>query len=380
MKKLFAVLLLICICLAVSACSNYALKTDNTQYSDEAILTKIDEYCKQYGISIEEVKKDTDIWKKLVDDVIFEYATPHIANAKAEEMGLLPLTQSEEIAVNTVYTNMLSSIDAMLYSNMPKLTESELKEEREKYIADLGYNMQTFMQLAKTKVIMRKIADTLGKEIIISEDELKKEHEYLAQKQKDYFEANPNKVTEELNNADIVNYIPKEVIHVKMLTLPFLPEIRGKVAILLNDGKIEEAEILFKQAENENSKAISDLRNYINDGHTLEEASEKFNLESIKTQYVYLSDPQITSSFKTAVEKLKTDKFSETNLYNGHIFLTSDLITNEGIQPLELVKSTLQKKMTEQKKLESYNLTMQKWFDEAKSSGFILIDNSRIVR
>ncbi|MDR1929736.1 MAG: hypothetical protein LBQ44_03810 [Treponema sp.] len=97
--------------LAVFACaeSGIAVVTPLNTYSEEDILKKAEEYCKEYGMLPAEVKADTEIWKRLVDDVIREYVYAdlsliHAGEIKAE--GDPPVSEEE---IRSKYENLLFS-------------------------------------------------------------------------------------------------------------------------------------------------------------------------------------------------------------------------------------------------------------------------------
>jgi len=72
-----------------------ALKLPDQAFTQGNIRQRIAFYGDYYGMSQEVLASDAEVYNRMVDDIVTEYANAWIVRDRAEAEGLLPLTEEE---------------------------------------------------------------------------------------------------------------------------------------------------------------------------------------------------------------------------------------------------------------------------------------------
>lgn len=109
MTRYTAVLFCTAFFLAGCARSGAVVITPLNSYTRKDILNKAGEYCQKYGMIPAEVRADTELWKRLVDDVIREYIYTDLRLLKAVEINAAGEPEVSEEEIRSKYEHLLFS-------------------------------------------------------------------------------------------------------------------------------------------------------------------------------------------------------------------------------------------------------------------------------
>ncbi len=393
MNKRWIVALAVCLCfiaVAIGGCAGQenasgimALKTDTTEFKDSEILEKLQFYCDFYGMDKQVLREDTQMWNKMLDDIIYDYAFADLAFAEAQQTGLaIPDVQTEE--VQQIYQSLLADIDQVIQANRKQeLSGDTLTKAQDKYLAGMGFTREAFLQYAQKKAVEERVKQEWAKSDEVSEQELQEQYDYALQSQKKYMDIDPAYALDLIQNGtQTIVYYPQGLRYIRTITVPFEAETRGKAGILYSEGKLREYNILMEQAEAEILPQIEAIRSQIAQGASFETLSEQTGIDfagNEKGQLVWEGDNEMISDFKVAVQQLKdVGDIVECNTYMGHQFIQYAAVASQGEVSFDEVKEALKKDVLSTKRLLQYDEEMRKRFREKVEAGEILLDLSTL--
>ncbi len=375
MKKLIALCaVIVCIVFAAFACAgtgadaaSIALKTPYATYTNGNILKKIQHYCDFYNLSENTVKQDLQIWEKLVDDTIYEYAFTDEAVDRAAEMGLLPLTQEEEQRAQTQYEQKIAEIEEVIAKKSGILPQEELRREVDRYLEKLGFTRESYQELASKNVMVQKVSRAIAEQSGITDEEVREAYDLEADRQKQLFESSPDFVTGYVKSPDIpLYYYPDGVRCVRTVTIPFSAGVRGQAAILIADGRFTECMQLLKEAEQGVMKEIQKVRNMIAQGATFDEIARKFDENGLESEVAYVNATNMYAEYVGALNQLKeAGDISECNTYQGHNFIYLDRVMPAGKVPFEQAKDTMRQQILEERTKLLGDEAFRGWHEES---------------
>ena len=199
----------------------------------------------------------------------------------------------------------------------------------------------------------------------LSEDEIRSKYETLLYSQKQYFTDKKEIVSAAIKNPrDTILYYPPGLKWVKYFIVPFEAEIRGRAAILLSEGKLNDYDRLTETAETDMQPLIRELQHKIQSGVSFETLADQYN--GISEDLLYVEDKEIFSSQLRALKTLiKPGDVAEYNIYQGHVFMLFDRVPEYIEVPYEKAREELASSLIKNKKVIQHDKLMKRLYDEA---------------
>ncbi|MEA5004654.1 MAG: hypothetical protein VB081_14295 [Christensenella sp.] len=352
------------------------LKTALSEYTDKEILARVALYCDYYGVEEDALKEDTQIWNRLIEGIVNDYAFVDMAAAMAEESGIpVPDAQSEE--VETVFGQLLTEIDGVIQKNAQEPLEGEaLLKAEDEYMAGLGFTREEYRGFAQRKVTSALLQREWGKDIEITEEELQSEYQANLDAQKQYMDIDPVYAVNFIKKGEqAVVYYPQGLKYIKSITVPLDAETRGKAAILYNEGKMRDYNILLEEAVAALEPEIEEIRAKLQSGTPFEELMGEYGADGQEGQLVSEADTKMITDFQKAVKELQNvGDVAECDTYEGHHFIQYSAEVKPGAVPLDEVSEALKQGILQKKAIASYEQKMLQALNTAKEAGTVVLD------
>ncbi|MDI9520346.1 MAG: SurA N-terminal domain-containing protein [Bacillota bacterium] len=201
----------------------------------------------QYGYPAQPVDK-----KALLDSTIQSVVSEKVLRQKAQELKLDEFTEEElaELAKDAKdnYQDILDQVK-MYYFGDSELTGEELDQAIAQQAQEFGFSEEMMLENARENKTNEKLVAYAGKDIEITEDDIKAEYEKKVQAEKDAYAQDLGSFGENLASGVPVYYTPAGYRYVRQILIPLAEEDQTALRTLESEKGPLEAEVTTAQGE-----------------------------------------------------------------------------------------------------------------------------------
>lgn len=266
MKRIVTVLsLALALMLSLSACSMVKLNEErdgktvvavvgNTKILKSDYKLMLERTLNNYGLDPRSSSTDTASYVEYYStNTLDALVNQELMMQKAQEMGILPLTDEDEKDFEESYKATLESLyDAARASIVPEEGAEDVEEDTEKmvqamideYFASMLFDEPSYKEYTKTFYIMDKVEAECTKDITVSEDSIREKYEDSVEDQKETFTDSPMSYESSYVYGRDIYYTPAGVRVVRQILFPIPDEDYDEISQLREDGNDEEADAI----------------------------------------------------------------------------------------------------------------------------------------
>ncbi len=369
---------------------------DITVKKDE-ITKKMNKYLTAQGMAIadlEDSEDDKEIWDRFKSDIVREMAVDQIALEKAAELGLNKLTEEEEASLNEAYASSLSAIEpnidasvrADMVSDKSLDYETEYKRQMDEYFYLQGYSVDTYREDLEKEFIINKVKEHYTKDIIATEEDVRKYYDSNVSIQKNNIELSPETVEQQAAFGGYVLYYPAGYMRIRHLLIGFESETRGAAAIAYADGDMTEYNRIIDEALPAIQPKIDEVLAKLEAGEDFTALIDEYNDDTSVAVEPYRSEGFVEGPYSTnidipgyidALAKLtEAGQYTTINTFYGCYIIRCEKQL-EGAVPYEDVKDSFTTSLQTQKRDLEWSTVTKGWIDEAIEAGTLKINTDR---
>ena len=265
---------------------------------------------------------------------------------------------------------------AEYYCNQYGMLPSEVRSDESAWQRLVDDVIREFVYADLGSIYAEEISNAGEPEI--SESEIRSKYETLLFSQKQYFADKKEIVTAAIKYPrDTIVYYPPGLLYVKFFTAPYNAEIRGRAAILLSEGKMDDYEKHIETAEADMMPLIRELRQKIQNGYNFDALADEYS--GITEDLLYVEDSEIFPAQLRALKTLvKPGDFAEFNTYQGHVFMLFDRVPEHVEVPYEIVREEIAFSLLQNKIIIENDRFMKKLYEQALADRSVKIRSKGI--
>jgi hypothetical protein len=212
----------------------------------------------------------------------------------------------------------------------------------------------------------------------LNEKEIRDKYETLLFSQKQYFTEKKEIVSAAIKHPrDTIVYYPPGLKWVKLFTVPYKAEIRGRAAILLNEGKQNEYKNYIEEADGQIITLIQEIKKKLLNGENFDFLASEYG--EVSMNLLYSEDNELFPAQAAALRALQNPgDIAEYSIYQGHVFMILDKLPDYIEVPYEEIKEEIASAILKNKIIIQHDRLMKKLYEEAIAAGSVKIKKKNV--
>lgn len=259
----------------------------------------------QYGLPTSQIRQDRD---QIMSGAMNAAVLDMLLHQKAHELKLDELTEEEtaklEEEAKASYQQILDLIKNIYFQNS-ELEEEALNAAVEKQAADFGYTLDMFVESTKEGDLHNKLQEYAGKDVTVSEDEVKSEYNRLVEEARTRYEANLNSYSMDVDNQAIIYYTPAGYRYVRQVLVALEETDKTAITALESElGPLNNAVAAAQTAADEYEALLTGSNTSEQDQAFLQEQASALGEDTARYQEL-IALAELDDAQKTELEGLK---------------------------------------------------------------------------
>lgn len=263
-KRRIAALLICVLLVAMSGCSLFEVdeELDNArvliEYKDKvvtkkAVTMRMEAVLSEQGMVIADIKDDAERWLPFRNSIVSELAVIEIAQEKAKELGLLPLTDDEIAEIDSTFKMVANiavegNVGAAVDADPSLDYDTEYARQLDAYLSQFGYTAATYREEIEREYILNKVKTYYTDQVVVAEEDVRSEYDINLEMQKNNVELDPSIIEMQSALGSKIFYYPEGYMYAKHIFVGYEDaETISAVRAAYDSGEMEQFETLVAQ-------------------------------------------------------------------------------------------------------------------------------------